>query len=179
MVLHLRCNFPFNPTVYTRRKTDQICVLRTCASLLPVQVLALSLDNGLWTARHLNQFWAWTNFCGNISKTCPGAKWATKKEGPWLFRLYIGYYTTQLCEDNTKPLEGSLLNDPYIIESKRFLFHGSDNLTLKGKTTNCWCFQPLAERIWETKKTSINATTLWYFGRDLGRQIFFCCTFRS
>ena len=65
---------------------------------------------------------------------------------------FIGYYTTQPCEDNTKPLEGSLLNDLYMIESKRFLFHGSDDLTLKGKITNCWRFQPLAERIRKTKK---------------------------
>ena len=35
---------------------------------------------------------------------------------------YIGDYTTQLCGDYNKPLQGSLLNNQYFMESRRFFF---------------------------------------------------------
>ena len=47
---------------------------------------------------------------------------------PWLFRVHrtnIGDYTTKFDRDYNEPLQGSLLNNQYFMESKLyFLFRG-------------------------------------------------------
>ncbi len=47
--------------------------------------------------------------------------WAMKK-GPWLFRVYRGSKTTQLCGDYNKDPIGSLSNSQYFMESKAVFF---------------------------------------------------------
>ena len=41
---------------------------------------------------------------------------------PWLFRVYIGDYTTQLYRDYNKPEKGFPLNNQCIMESKAVFF---------------------------------------------------------
>ena len=48
----------------------------------------------------------------------------------WLFRVYRGWDTTQLYGDYNKPLEGSLLNNQYFMESRSFFFRGSGVYTI-------------------------------------------------
>ena len=54
-----------------------------------------------WDLEHVNEQW---------------------KKGPWLFKVYIGDYTTPLYSDYEKPLQGSLINNQYFMESKAGYF---------------------------------------------------------
>ena len=54
------------------------------------------------------------------SGSCPAEQW---KKGPWLFRVFLGGYTTRLCGDlnkkNIKRIPGFLLNNQDSMGSKR------------------------------------------------------------
>ena len=68
----------------------------------------------------------WWHF-STLEKKCGGQVlqlvdfYLSNKNKVWLFSVYIGNYTTQLCGDSNKPLEESLLNNQYIMENNKFL----------------------------------------------------------
>ena len=56
--------------------------------------------------------------CHQPSRGSPGEQ---RNKNTWLFRGFVGDYTTQSCRDSNEPLHGSLLNNQYNGKSEFFL----------------------------------------------------------
>ena len=93
---------------------------------------------------------------GNLADQKPAKKWPesdlSNEQKLSLFRVYRGWDTTRLCGDYQKPLSEFLLNNQYLMESKKVFFSwltwNWDGKKTSAKPTNvplgytkCWLLQ--------------------------------------
>ena len=74
---------------------------------------------------------------GILADQKPTKKWPesdlSNEQKPSLFRVYRGWDTTRLCGDYQKPLSEFLLNNQYLMESKKGFFRGSPEIGMGKK----------------------------------------------